>query len=129
MQEYLNSHNFFSTEESEEIGCPIIDYDVDYTGNDLTSATQQLDATTCQAYCLSIDAPYFGFASWLTQGCFCKSSNGGYQALSGMVSGRTSCNGVEYSNTLNDWLTILFISVSQMFNSYCVKMLLEAIGR
>ena len=84
-----------SIEGSEENGCPVMENDVDYVGNDLTAATQQPDVPSCQAHCLSIDAPYFGFASWLTQGCFCKSSNGGHRALPGMVSGRTSCNGVE----------------------------------
>ena len=84
-----------STGESEANGCPILEYNVDYAGNDLTAATQQLDVPACQAHCLSIDAPYFGFASWLPQGCFCKSSNAGHYALPGMVSGKTSCNGTD----------------------------------
>ena len=58
----------------------------------MAAATQQSDATTCQAHCLSIGGQYFSFAFGVV--CFCKSSNSGSTAATGIVSGKTSCDQV-----------------------------------
>ena len=83
----------------------LVEDNIDYAGNDINDGTlnRQPDVASCQSFCTSNypSSPYFVWvspsASWTGghDACYCKNTNAGRVKVTGITSGRVSCDGGE----------------------------------
>ena len=83
----------------------LVEENIDYPGNDINDGTQnrQPDVASCQSFCSSNypSSPYFDWvspsASWTGghEACYCKNTNAPRVKVTGITSGRVSCDGGE----------------------------------